>query len=163
MIILMLAIRFIHSMRRSPSPHKILFVLTFFALGPGLAVEFIKFVVGRARPRSVVEFGGDRIFTPPWELTDQCLHNCSFISGEAASAFALLTLVVFTGPGHAPFYLAGMGVLAIAISFNRVVFGAHFLSDVLLSWNIMWVLAILLWRWFSARAEQIDAAFGRRR
>lgn len=162
MIALIVANRFMPCMKHPPSPHKILFVLTFFALGPGLAVEFIKFVVGRARPRSVVEFGGDRIFTPPWEITDQCLRNCSFISGEAASAFALLTLVVFTGPKLAPFYLAGMGIMAIAVSFNRVVFGAHFLSDVLLAWSIMWVLAILLWRWFSTRALQIDAAFGRR-
>jgi lipid A 4'-phosphatase len=162
MIILMLTNRFIHSNKLLPSPHKILYVLTFFAVGPGLAVEFIKSVVSRARPRSVMEFGGDRVFTPPWELTDQCLRNCSFISGEAASAFALLTLVVFIGPKRAPFYLIGMCVLVSAFSFNRVVFGAHFLSDVLLAWNVMWVLAILLWRWFSTNAPQIDAAFGRR-
>jgi len=162
MMILMLANQFIHSMRRLPSPHKILFVITFFAVGPGLAVHLIKSVVGRARPRSVVEFGGNKVFTPPWELTDQCLRNCSFISGEAASAFALLTLVVFIGPKRAPLYLTGMCVLVFAFSFNRVVFGAHFLSDVLLAWNVMWVLAILLWRWFSTNAPQIDAAFGRR-
>jgi lipid A 4'-phosphatase len=163
MMVLMLAARFIHRMKHPPSPHKILYVITFFAVGPGLAVHLIKSVVGRARPRSVLEFGGNSVFTPPWELTDQCSHNCSFVSGEAASAFALLTLVVFIGPKRAPFYLAAMGVVVFVFSFNRVMFGAHFLSDVLLAWNVMWVLAILLWRWFSTNAPQIDAAFGRRR
>jgi lipid A 4'-phosphatase len=162
MMTLMLANRFIMRIGRLPSPHKILFVITFFAVGPALTVHLIKSVVGRARPRSVLEFGGDKVFTPPWEFTDQCFRNCSFISGEAASAFALLTLVVFMGPKRAPFYMTGMCVLAFAFSFNRVVFGAHFLSDVLLAWNVMWVLAILLWRWFSSNAPWIDAAFGPR-
>lgn len=162
MTILMLAHRFIHLSQHLPSPHRILFVITFFAVGPGLGVQLIKSVVGRARPKSVEEFGGSRAFTLPWEMTDQCLRNCSFISGEAASAFALLTLVVFIGPKRAPFYLTGMGILVLAFSFNRVVFGAHFLSDVILAWNVMWVLAIVLWHGFSTKAPQIDAAFGRR-
>lgn len=149
----------LRNMKRPPAPHKLLFVLTFFAAGPGLGVHLIKMLVGRARPRALEEFGGRAFFTPPWELTDQCARNCSFISGEAASAFALLTLVVFINPRYSTLYLGAVGIVAAAFSFNRVMFGGHFLSDVVIAWNVMFVLALLLWQPFSRNAPQIDAIF----
>lgn len=158
---LLIAGNFIRHMKRLAPPHKLLFVVTFFAVGPGLSVAAIKAFVGRARPRALEEFGGGAVFTPPWDLTDQCMRNCSFISGEAASAFALLTLVIFVQPKYAKLYIGAMGLLAAAFSFNRVVFGAHFLSDIIIAWNVMWILAVLLWRLFSRNALQIDAIFSR--
>jgi membrane-associated phospholipid phosphatase len=152
---------FLRKLKYPPAPHKLLFVLTFFAAGPGLGVHLIKMLVGRARPRALEEFGGNALFTPPWELTDQCVRNCSFISGEAASAFALLTLVVFINPKYSTLYLGAVGIVAAAFSFNRVMFGGHFLSDVIIAWNLMFVLALLLWRSFSRNAPQIDAMFTR--
>ncbi len=150
---------FLRSLKYPPAPHKLLFVLTFFAAGPGLGVHLIKMLVGRARPRALEEFGGRAFFTPPWELTDQCIRNCSFISGEAASAFALLSLVVLIKPKYSTPYLGVVGIVAAAFSFNRVVFGGHFLSDVVIAWNVMFTLAVLLWRSFSRNALQIDALF----
>lgn len=152
---------FLKYLRYPPAPHKLLFMLTFFAVGPGLGVHFLKILVGRARPRALEKFGGNLIFTPPWELTDQCARNCSFISGEAASAFALLTLVVFIRPNYRIAFLIVVGIIAAAFSFNRVVFGAHFLSDVVISWNLMLILAVVLWRSFSRNAAQIDVLFRR--
>lgn len=153
--------RFLRHLKYSPAPHKLLFFITFFAAGPGLSVHLIKMLVGRARPRALEEFGGSALFTPPWELTDQCVRNCSFISGEAASAFALLTLVVFINPKYSTLYFGAIGVVAAAFSFNRVLFGAHFLSDVVIAWNVMFALAALLWRVFSRNAPQIDSIFTR--
>jgi membrane-associated phospholipid phosphatase len=150
---------FLRSRKFPPAPHKLLFVLTLFAAGPGMGVHLIKMLVGRARPRALEEFGGNALFTHPWELTDQCARNCSFISGEAASAFALLTLVVFINPRYRRLYLGAVGVVAAAFSFNRVIFGGHFLSDVVIAWNLMFVLAVLLWRSFARNAPQIDAIF----
>jgi membrane-associated phospholipid phosphatase len=150
---------FLRSLKTPPPPHKLLFVLTFISAGPGVGVHLLKMLVGRARPRALVEFGGRALFTPPWEITDQCVRNCSFISGEAASAFALLILVVFIKPQHAKLYIAGMGTVAAAVSLNRVALGAHFLSDVMIAWALMLVLAVSLWRFFSANATQIDAIF----
>ena len=146
-----------------PSPHKLVFVLIFFALGPGLIVQMMKAIVGRARPRHIEEFGGMATFTPPWDLSDQCVRNCSFISGEASSAFALLALVVLLSPTHKRIYLILMGLLAAAFSFTRVVFGAHFLSDVVLAWNVMTVVALVLWRWTARYALYIDGLFHRRK
>jgi lipid A 4'-phosphatase len=152
---------FLRKLKCLPAPHKLLFVLTFFAAGPGLGVHLLKILVGRARPRALEEFGGSAFFTPPWQITDQCARNCSFISGEAASAFALLTLVVFIKPRYSTLYLAAIGLVAAAFSFNRVIFGGHFLSDVVIAWNVMFVLAVLLWQSFSRNAPQIDALFTR--
>ncbi|HTO30902.1 MAG TPA: phosphatase PAP2 family protein [Pararhizobium sp.] len=150
---------FSRSFKQPFAPHKLLFVITFFAAGPGLSVHLIKMLVARARPRALQEFGGNAFFTPPWEFTNQCARNCSFISGESASAFALLTLVVFVKPKYSIVYLVAIGVLAAAFSFTRVLHGAHFLSDVIIAWNVMLVLAVLLWRIFSRNAPQIDAIF----
>ncbi len=160
-ILLLIPNPLLRKQKYPPAPHKLLFVLTFFAAGPGLGVHLLKMLVGRARPRALEEFGGQAFFTPPWQLTDQCARNCSFISGEAASAFALLTLVVLIKPKYAGLYLGVVGIVAAAFSFNRVVFGGHFLSDVVISWNLMFVLAVLLWRSFSRNAPQIDALFVR--
>lgn len=152
---------FLRHLKNPPAPHKLVFLITFFAAGPGFGVHLIKMLVGRARPRALEEFGGSALFTPPWELTDQCVRNCSFISGEAASAFALLTLVVFIRPKYSTLYLGAVGIVAAAFSLNRVVLGAHFLSDVVIAWNVMFALAVLLWRSFSRNAPQIDAIFAR--
>ncbi len=146
-------------LKSPPAPHKLLFVVTFFAAGPGLGVQLIKMLVKRARPRGLEEFGGSAFFTPPWEITDQCVRNCSFISGEAASAFGLLTLVVFIKPKYSTVYLVAVGTVAAAFSLNRVVFGAHFLSDAVIAWSLMFALAALLWGAFSRNAPQIDAIF----
>ena len=46
---------FLRGLRTPPAPHKLLFVLTFIAAGPGLGVQLIKMLVGRARPRALEE------------------------------------------------------------------------------------------------------------
>lgn len=164
LVLILLIVRRLYDLKPSvPPPHKLLFVLIFFVLGPGLMVEAIKILVGRARPRDIQEFGGMWTFTPPWELADQCLRNCSFISGESSSAFALLTLIVLLPLSYRRIYLILMGIFAAAISFNRVMFGAHFFSDVVLSWSVMTVVALVLWRWTSVNSLYIDGLFLRRK
>ena len=117
-IALLIPTPLLRHLKYPPAPHKLLFVLTFLAAGPGLGVHLIKILVGRARPRALEEFGGSADFTPPWQLTDQCIRNCSFISGEAASAFALLTLVVFIRPKYSTLYLVIVGIVAAGFSLN---------------------------------------------
>ncbi|MBC7140932.1 MAG: phosphatase PAP2 family protein, partial [Rhodobacteraceae bacterium] len=73
------------------------FIFLLYLLGPILLVDgILKRFWGRARPATITEFGGDRIFTPPWLPSDQCASNCSFVSGEgsAAAALALSFLVL---------------------------------------------------------------------
>jgi membrane-associated PAP2 superfamily phosphatase len=119
-------------------PRSIVFVLATFALGPGLIVNgVLKTYWGRARPREILEFGGGSTFSPAWLASDQCAGNCSFVSGEAASAFFLVTVVFLVDRNWRP--AAALLAIAIAgmISLARIAGGAHFLSDVLIAWVLM--------------------------
>jgi len=42
-----------------------------------------------------------------------------------------------------------------------VMFGAHFLSDVVIAWGLMLCLMIWLWQRIATHAERIDAAIAR--
>ncbi len=90
---------------------------------------------GRARPFTVTEFGGDLDFTPAYYLSDQCITNCSFTSGEGA-AIATVTItagvLLWRNVQHSrllavliPLFILGAGL--------RVAKGMHFISDTLLS------------------------------
>ena len=79
-------------MRRSlgQRPRDLLLPMITYGLGVGLIVNsFLKEYFGRARPRDIVEFGGDKMFTAVWQVSDACYTNCSFTSGEAAGAMAI--------------------------------------------------------------------------
>ncbi|WP_139976642.1 MULTISPECIES: phosphatase PAP2 family protein [Brucella/Ochrobactrum group] len=137
-------------------PHKALFVLLSFLLGPLITVQFLKVAIGRARPRDIIEFGGTADFSPVWQYAAACTHNCSFPSGEAAVAVATLSLVVFV-PAQ---WRSLATILAVPvlffISFNRVLFGAHFLSDVIVAWSLVLCQMVWLWQRITSRAEAID-------
>jgi len=147
------------------SPSGGLFIMLTYALGPGLLVNvWFKQTMGRARPRDIEAFGGNLDFTAAWQISDQCLRNCSFTSGEAASAAAMISLLfVIRKSWRWPVAII-LVPLVIVFSLNRIAFGGHFLSDVLLSWLlvllIMYFLDWLLLR--PGRAFHIDeAVFGR--
>lgn len=122
-------------------------LLVVFAVGPGLLVNgVLKALWGRARPVDVFDFGGDRPFSPAWAFSQACADNCSFTSGEGASAAWMATaLLLIPAPWRA---IAAPPLLAYALmlSLNRVAFGGHFLSDVVLSWCLTGLVAAVAWR-----------------
>ncbi|WGM45379.1 hypothetical protein KOAAANKH_00241 [Brevundimonas sp. NIBR10] len=123
-----------------------LFLLVGLVVGPGLVVNSVlKSAWGRARPIQTDLFGGDAAFTEVWRISDACRDNCSFVSGEASSATWMVCAVLLMTPK--PWRLAAVSVACVygaALSLNRVAFGGHYLSDVLLSWAITaLVLAVL--------------------
>ncbi len=126
--------------------HKPLFVLASFAAGPGLIVETLKPLFGRARPRNLVEFGGTADFTPVWQFADECSRNCSFPSGEAAGAAATLSILVFVPAQHRRMAALILMPLLAMIAFNRVLFGGHFLSDVTLGWLLTTLAMVWIWK-----------------
>jgi membrane-associated phospholipid phosphatase len=142
-------------------PHKNFFVLLTFLLGPFLTVQALKHFIGRARPRSLIEFGGSAEFTPLWQVAGHCNRNCSFPSGEAATAAASLAVIVFFPKKWRISALTIMVPVALLTAFNRVMFGAHFLSDVVIAWGLMICLMIWLWQRIATHAERIDAAIAR--
>jgi lipid A 4'-phosphatase len=109
---------------------RVLYLLVALALGPGLVVNVVfKDHWGRARPRTVQQFGGDRAFTPAFVISDQCERNCSFVAGHASVGF-LLAGVAFAVRRRRKAWLAAGLSLGALLGFGRMVQGAHFLSDV---------------------------------
>jgi lipid A 4'-phosphatase len=108
-----------------------LFLALALALGPGLVANVLfKETWDRARPFQVEEFGGWLEFTPPLVLSDQCHHNCSFVSGDAAAGFFLHSFAYVARRRRRVIFYGGLGV-GLLVGVMRIAQGAHFLSDVL--------------------------------
>ncbi len=138
---------------RFGSPRIPAFLLATLAIGPGLVVNVIlKDHWGRPRPVMVDVFGGHDPYVEVWRITDFCDRNCSFVSGEASAAAWLFLVALFTPPRvRVPLAIAA-GVYAVPLSLNRIAFGAHFLSDVLLAWGLTLLVAAILYRLLVAAA-----------
>ncbi|MEM1048097.1 MAG: phosphatase PAP2 family protein [Pseudomonadota bacterium] len=127
------------------SGRSLAFLLSSAALGPGLIVNiFLKEVWGRPRPHMVELFGGDVPFVPVWQITDYCQGNCSFVSGEAASAFWLFAFVFLVPRDMRRALFAAVALFAGAVSLNRIAFGGHFVSDVLIAWCLTLVVILAM-------------------
>jgi lipid A 4'-phosphatase len=130
------------------------FLAAMLAIGPGLVANVIlKDNWGRARPRQVVEFGGTKQFTPPLVPARECVRNCSFVSGEASSAYAPFFAAALLLPQFRLALIAGGTLSGLAAGLIRMSQGGHFLSDVLfagifmaLTASALHILFIGLWR-----------------
>lgn len=128
-----------------------------FLCGPvilcaGLLVNgVLKATIGRARPFSVTEFGGQQLFTPPFQYSTQCYSNCSFSSGETALiASFFLPLCVLVWPRLQRRGRLAMGSIAagmiVLMSGLRIAAGGHFLSDVVMSILFSALTTLFLYR-----------------
>lgn len=143
-----------------------LVVLATLIVGPGLVSNvLLKDQMGRARPSQTEIFGGTKAFTPPLVATNQCAKNCSFVSGEASSLFAMFFgLAMVAGTRGRALIAVGivMGSFAGLIRMSQ---GAHFLSDVVfaaifmaITAALMRILIIDLQRvWLAERAVKVRA------
>lgn len=125
-----------------------LFLAAVLALGPGLAVNAgLKTYSHRPRPVQTVEAGGGSLpFRPFFRFDGACARNCSFSSGEAASAFWTVAPALLAPP---PFTLAATAIalgFGVLVSTLRMVLGAHFLSDVAFSALLVLSLTLLMRR-----------------
>lgn len=123
---------------------KVLFVFLVLIVGAGLIVNVtFKNEFGRARPRNIVEFGGTKKFTPAFVISNECESNCSFSSGEAAGAFFAMALAMALSRKREVFVAAcAFGWL---VSFLRIAAGAHFFSDVVVSFFVMLIVTDMLY------------------
>ena len=113
-------------------------------IGPAVVVNAVfKDHWDRARPRQIQEFGGEKIFSPAWVVSNQCDRNCSFTSGHAAAGFSFVVLH-FVARGRRWLWL---GLLAGGlIGAARIAVGAHFLSDIVFSFFLVYLTAALVAR-----------------
>lgn len=141
------------ALRRNPRRltgwgHRAAVLLFGLVIASGFLVNgVLKSMWGRARPIQIEAFGGDADFTRAWQVSDNCLSNCSFVSGEGSSAAWMVAVVVLMVP--APWrrwVLPAVITYAAALSINRIAFGGHFLSDLLLSWALTGLVIAALHR-----------------
>lgn len=128
-------------------PRTTVFLLASLALGPGLVVNgILKTFSGRPRPYQVDLFGGAWPFQPAWHFSAYCPSNCSFVAGEASTAAWLLALVLLAPPALRLAVAVPIALVGLALSVNRMAFGGHFLSDVMLAWGITFLIVLVLHR-----------------
>src|SRR5579871_13254 len=134
------------------APSRVLFLLSSLLLGPGLLVNLIlKNHWGRPRPGMISAFGGHDPYVLVWEISSYCSRNCSFVAGEASAAAWLIgAALVLPGRWRVPGVIAACAY-ALLIGANRIAFGGHFLSDVLLSFGLTFLVMALLHRFFVER------------
>ena len=133
----------------APARAALLVVFT-FTLGPGLLVNAIlKPYDPRSRPVAVMEF--NQPFVQWWDWRGTCDKNCSFVSGEASAAYALLAPAVVV---PAPWRYAAIGAVVAygtAIGLIRVAVGDHFLTDIIFAGVftalIVWLSHGYIYRW----------------
>jgi lipid A 4'-phosphatase len=119
------------------------YILLTVGLGAGLVANVVfKDQWGRARPNQVVEFGGTKQFTAPLTRTDQCEKNCSFVSGEASSIFAIGFAIALIAEvsRRRRLLLAAIAAGSFA-GLLRIGGGGHFFSDVFFAGIFMAIVA----------------------
>ncbi len=130
-----------------PHGRTVVFLLVSLLLTPGLIVNVIlKEHSGRPRPSQVADFGGKAQFRPWYSFDGACKSNCSFVSGEAATAAALVAPAsLVPAPWRAP-AIAGAIIVAVATGLLRMAFGGHFASDILFAILLTILSVQLLYR-----------------
>lgn len=128
------------------SPRFTVYFASLFLLGPALLVNgILKPLWDRPRPRDVLELGGDQPFVPAWSMGGSFFEDRSFVSGEAAVVVCLIPLAFFVPVIWRRCVLVLLSAFAAATALNRIAFGAHFLSDVLIAAGLMGMVAVGLW------------------
>lgn len=131
------------------------YIVLLYLIAPGLLVDVVvKRFWGRARPEDVTEFGGPLIFTPPHQISGQCLRNCSFVAGEMAGAVTLAVALwlILASARHrlSPAFYRGatlfIPLLPLYAGFQRIAAGRHFLSDVIMATLLVLLVAEILRR-----------------
>ncbi len=131
----------------------IAYIALSLALGPGLVTNgLLKEHWGRARPAQTVEFGGTKAFSPALIPSNQCSHNCSFVTGHGAAGFYLVTFALLMAPGRRRrMAMTGAVALGALIGLGRMMQGAHWLSDVVFSGVFNVAIAWALYHWIVVR------------
>ena len=97
-------------------------------------------------PHDPSAFGGAAPYVEVWRISGWCDTNCSFVSGEASSAMWLVAVALVL-----PIRIRGPAVVvavayAALLSLNRIAFGGHFLSDVLIAFALTLLVIAVVYR-----------------
>lgn len=144
------------------APSVVLFLIGSFVIGPGLTSNLLlKENWGRPRPNSVQQFAGTATFQPWWRPSGACTRNCSFVSGEASQAFWAVAPASLAPPQWRPAALGAAVIFGASVGTLRVVFGRHFMSDIVFSGVLTIVIVMLLYRLLIDPVRRNDARLER--
>lgn len=116
-----------------------LYLIAVLILGVGLIVNWgFKDEWDRARPESIIEFGGDKEFTPAFVISDQCETNCSFVCGHSSFGYFFLAFWFLYKKRWILYSSLGYGTI---LGIGRIIQGKHFLSDVIFSLVFVYFIA----------------------
>ena len=122
----------------------LLYVFLVLSIAPGLIVNSVlKEHMGRARPIDIVQFGGNKEFTPAFIPSTQ--NGNSFTSGHAAAAFSMTGFALLASRRRKLW----MGVAlsyGVAVIVARMGAGGHFLSDNVTSFFIVFISTHILYK-----------------
>ncbi len=132
----------------------VIFLIVYLVTGPAVVTNLIiKEHSGRVRPINSELFGKEKKFTPYYDFSGECKHNCSFISGHTGGAMFFLALA-YIFRSRVVFWLTLSFIALMATT--RVVQGAHFLSDVLFSIIINFIILKVLYYLFYERSSKVE-------
>jgi lipid A 4'-phosphatase len=144
------------------APSVVIFLIGSFAIGPGLTSNLLlKENWGRPRPNFVQQFAGTATFQPWWRPSRACTRNCSFVSGEASEAFWTVAPASLAPPQLRPIALGGAVVFGAAVGGLRIVFGRHFVTDVVFAGIITIIIVMALHSLLLDPARRNDARLER--
>lgn len=128
-------------------PAQWLYMIICSLIGPLLVTNLIlKTYIGRPRPRSVTEYGGDLDFTPVFHLGGKCADNCSFVSGEVSSMVMLFACAMFASRQWRTLFAILLVPAWAFSSWLRVGAGGHFPSDAFFAGIFMLIIAAVLYK-----------------
>ena len=150
------------------SGRAIIFLLATLVLSAGILTNLtFKSYWGRPRPVMVTQFNGPQAFVAWWDPRGECGRNCSFFSGEGATAFWTYAPAALASPPWRPLAYAAATLFGVTTSVLRMAFGGHFFTDVatagLVTFLVIWLAYGFIYRWAATRLTDagVDAALTR--
>jgi len=122
----------------------LVYLFMVFAFGSGVIVNLgLKQNFGRARPTQIVQFGGEKKFTPATVVNSAYIKDChSFSCGHCSFALGFIAFFFLFRKRWILITAIGYGLI---VSLGRIMQGGHFFSDFIFSWIVMLLTAKLLY------------------
>ena len=139
-------------MRMLISGRAVIFLVSTMLIGPGIVTNVVlKDYWGRPRPIDVTQFGGQQHFVPWWDPRGDCPNNCSFVSGDVATAAWAFAPAALAPPQYRAVAYGAALALTAFMAVIRVMAGAHSPSDTIFAgvftFLIIWLAYALIYRW----------------
>ena len=128
---------------------KIVFIFASTIINNVIIVNLVlKNFWGRARPNDILELDGNGVFSPWYMYSNACTSNCSFVSGDSSVGFSIIIFYFITKNSNFLWLALFSGFFLGTI---RILEGGHFLSDILMSCFLIFILTGLQYNFYDKK------------